>query len=113
MIISLGLAFLAVFFTGIGQVLLKIGSQSEGIKERFFTAYLNVYTLGAYAIFLMVTIISVIALLEIPLKLFYAISSLIFVVVTFLSWTFLKEVINRRMVLGIMIIVIGNVVFNL
>ena len=60
----------------------------------------------------MATVIAVIALLEVPLKMFYAIASLNFVVVIFLSWGVLKEEVNRKMIAGILLIVGGVVVFN-
>jgi drug/metabolite transporter (DMT)-like permease len=113
MIVSLGLVFLAVFLTGISQLLLKIGSQKGGASAQFFAAYLNVYTISAYAIFLVVTVISVIALLEVPLKLLYTITSLNFVVVAFLSWAILKEKITGNMVIAIVLICLGTIIFNI
>ena len=113
MIVSLGLVFLAVFLTGISQLLLKIGSRKGGASGQFFAAYLNVYTISAYAIFLVVTVISVVALLEVPLKLLYTITSLNFVVVAFLSWAILKEKITGNMVIAIVLICIGTIIFNI
>lgn len=113
MILSLGLAFLAVIITGISQILLKIGSHHEFQKKRFIAAYLNPYTLSAYGLLLFVTMISVIALMEIPLKMYYAIASLNFVVVTGLSWWILHEVVNKKIILGMLLIIGGILVFNL
>jgi len=112
MIIYLGLAFLAVLFTSISQVLLKIGSRQHNTFGRLLSPYLNGYTLSAYALFLLVTMVSVVVLQYIPLKLYYAITSLNFVVVALLSWGFLKERVNRGMVVGLFLIVLGVVVFN-
>lgn len=112
MIVSLGLVFLTVILTGISQVLLKTGSIKGKASNRLFAEYLNVYTFGAYAILLLVTVISVIALIEVPLKLFYAIASLNFVVVTLLSWILLKEEVNRWTIAGILVIAAGIFVFN-
>jgi len=76
-------------------------------------AYLNIYTIVAYGLLLCVTVINVIALIGgIPLKMVYAISSLNLVVVVGLSWVVLKEVVNKKMVVGIMLIIFGIVVFN-
>lgn len=111
MIFSIGLVLLAVFLTGISQILLKKGSLKKKENNWCLAEYLNPYTIVAYAIFLLVTIIGVIALIEVPLKLFYAITSLNFVVVAFLSWIILKEKINKDMLFGIVIIVIGVVIF--
>jgi len=74
--------------------------------------YLNLSTLCAYGILLIVTAISVIALKEIPLKVFYAIVSLNIAVVVILSRAILKENVNTKMITGIILIVIGIVIFN-
>ena len=108
MIFSLFLVFLAVFLTGICQVLLKIGSAHQGKRKKsLLDAYLNLHTLCAYGLFLFVTLISVIVLnMGIPLKLFYAIASLNLVVVVVLSWGVLKERVTEKMVVGIVLIAV-------
>lgn len=113
MIFSIGLVLLAVFLTGISQVLLKMGSQNKTFFTGFLAPYLNIRTISAYVILLLVTIISTIALIEVPLKLFSAIASLNFVFVVLLSGFILKEKINQGMFVGILIIVSGVMVFNL
>jgi drug/metabolite transporter (DMT)-like permease len=114
MILSILLVFLAVFLTGISQVLLKIGSAHQGKgKYSVLDAYLNLPTLFAYGLLLLVTVINVIALTGgIPLKMVYAIASLNLVVVVGLSCGVLKEEVNKKMVVGIVLIVLGIVVFN-
>jgi drug/metabolite transporter (DMT)-like permease len=114
MIFSFILVFIAVLLTGISQVLLKIGSAYQG-KQKYsvLAPYLNLPTLCAYGILLFVTVISVIALKEVPLKVFYAIASLGFLVVAILSWGILKEKVNKKMMAGIILIVLGVVIFNI
>lgn len=113
MIFSLFLVFLAVLLTGISQVLLKIGSAHQGKrKNTFLAAYLNLPTVTAYILLVFVTIITVIALKEVPLKLVYAIASLNFVVVIGLSWLLLKESISKNKIIAIGLIVFGILVFN-
>ncbi|MFA4824279.1 MAG: hypothetical protein WC593_03890 [Methanoregula sp.] len=91
MIFSLVLVFIAVIFTGISQVLLKIGSAPQGKRrDSVLDAYLNLHTLFTYGLLLLVTVISVIALKEVPLKVFYAIASLGFVVAIIFSIVFLR-----------------------
>ena len=114
MLFSLGLVFLAVLLIGISQVLLKRGAGNGcGGGESFLSAYLNPHTISAYCLLLLTTIIGVIALQVVPLKLFYAIASLNFVVVAGLSWGFLKEEVSGRMLVGIGLIVAGIIVFNI
>jgi multidrug transporter EmrE-like cation transporter len=114
MIFSLFLVFLAVLLTGISQVLLKIGSaHRENQNESSLAPFLNIPTFCAYGILLFVTVISVIALKEVPLKLFYTIASLGFLVVTILSWGILKEGVNTKTVVGIILISFGVILFNI
>ena len=113
MIFSIGLVLFAVFLTGISQVLLKLGSQNKIAITGWLAPYLNIQTISAYVILLLVTIISTIALIEVPLKLFSAIASLSFVFVVLLSRLILNEEINQGMFVGILIIVSGVMVFNI
>ena len=114
MIFSLILVFLAVVLTGISQVLLKTGSARVGNgKYSVLDAYLNIPALFAYGLLVFVTILSVIALKEIPLKTFYAVASMNFVIVAVLSWGILKEKITRNAVIAVVLISLGVIIFNL
>ncbi len=113
MIFSLSLVLLAVLLTGISQVLLKMGSLLKNKTRCFLEAYLNIYSCSAYVLLLIGTVISVIALREIPLKMFYAITSLNFVLVIGLSWWVLKENVNMKVIIGIFLIISGIMLFNL
>lgn len=112
---TLFLVFLAVILTGISQVLLKIGSGHQGKRKgSMLDAYLNLPTICAYGLLLIVTVINVIALTGgIPLKLVYAISSLNLVMVVGLSWGILNEEITEKIVVGLLFIVGGIVLFNI
>jgi len=113
MIFSLFLVFFAVLLTGISQVLLKIGSAHQGKrKESILNAYLNLPALFAYGLLLLVTVITVIALKEVPLKMFYAIASLNLVVVMFFSSIFLRERITLLKIGTTALIVAGIILFN-
>jgi multidrug transporter EmrE-like cation transporter len=113
MIFSLCLALLAVFLTGVSQVLLKCGARRGEGNTSFFAPYLNILTISGYAILLIVTVISVIALREIPLKIFYALAALGYVVVAGLSWRLLKEGITQNKILAVLLIVCGIILFNI
>lgn len=114
MIFSLFLLFFAAILTGISQVLLKIGSAHQGKqKDTVLSAYLNIFTIIAYGLFLFVTLIVVIALKEIPLKVAYAVASLSFVAAVVFSWRLLKEKITKNMAIAIVLIVFGIAIFNI
>lgn len=113
MIFSLGIALVVVLLTGLSQMLLKIGSQIGKTKAQFLSAYLNPFTIGAYGIFLVITVLSVIALKEIPLKFFYVLMSLNFIIVIGLSWIIFKEKIGKNKIVALILIVSGIIVFNI
>jgi len=102
--------FLSIFFTGISQILLKIGA---GNGRSMLHTYLNAPTVTGYFLFLVVTICSIYALQVVELKSLYALSSLNYVAVLVLSSAVLKEKLSRNKLLSILLIVSGLIVFNL
>ncbi len=106
-------ALLSIFFTGIGQTLLKMGAKKEEGKNQLAGAYLNRHVIIAYGLFLLVTLFSVYALRGIPLKVFYSLTSLNFFTVMIFSYFVLKEPANREQVIGIGLIAFGVIIFNM
>ena len=112
MIISYIFAAVSYILTAVGQVFLKKGAKCNVVGS-FFSAYTNFYTIAGYGIFFVATIISVFALLEIELKVFYAYNALsIILVLVFSSWI-LKEKIDRRCILASILIAAGVFIFNI
>jgi len=103
----------AVVLTGISQTILKWAAGRDGKIGGFIGDYLKVPIVCAYAIFLLVTVCTVLALREMDLKVFYALSGLNFVVVVIFSAVFLKEEVNKRVIGSVLLIILGVVVFNL
>ncbi|MBA7489476.1 hypothetical protein ES702_00010 [subsurface metagenome] len=66
-----------------------------------------------YFMFLIVTVCSIFALKGLELKLFYALTSLNYVVVMILSRIVLKEGLSRNRIVALCLIVVGVTVFNL
>ena len=103
-------AMLSIVLTGISQILLKIGARNANTP---LGVYLNPATLTGYFVLLIVTICAIFALKGLELKLFYALASLNYVVVTMLSCIILKEGLSRNKVVAVCLIVVGVVVFNI
>ena len=103
-------AMAGILLTGVSQVLLKIGARNDDTP---MGVYLNPFTAAGYSIFLIVTVCAVFALQGLELKLFYALTSLNYVVVMVLSGVVLKEELNVDKLLAVGLIVVGVVVFNL
>ena len=113
MIIALSIALCAVLLTGVSQTLLKVGADSGVRGNRFLDSYLNLPTMTAYGLFLLVTVLTEYSLRDLPLKVFYSLTALNFIVVLGLSAVFLNEEVSRDKVVAISLIVLGVVVFNL
>jgi len=113
MTVALITALLAVLLTGISQTFLKIGADMGVQNNRLLGSYLNLPTITAYGLLLLVTVLSVYALRDLPLKVFYSLTSLNFIVVLVLSSVFLGEEVSRDKIIAMGIIFIGTAIFNL
>jgi small multidrug resistance pump len=103
----------AILLTGISQMLLKMGARKEYKIEGSMTVYLNSYVVTAYGLFLAVTLLSVNALRGIPLKVFYSLTALNFLVVLAFSRFVLKETVGRKQIFAVSLIILGIVIFNM
>lgn len=103
------LALAAMLFTGVGQVLLKIGASKGGTLRMYF----NPATLAGYGTFLVATMCSIYAMQKMDLKTLYALTSLTPLVVMTLSVMVLKETLTKNKVIAVGLIFCGLLVFNL
>ncbi|WP_421908311.1 hypothetical protein [Methanolacinia petrolearia] len=104
-------AGLSILLTSFAQILLKIGASKTMETE---SIYLNKATIGGYVVLLIVTLLSVLALQGIELKIFYAAAySLNIILVAILSSKILKESFSQNKTIGILIIAIGIIIFNI
>ena len=100
-----------VFISSISQIILKkaaLKQYDSKIKE-----YMNPRVIFAYIIFFAATLCSIMAYKVIPLSLGPILESAGYIFVAFMSWLFLKEKISKQKVLGLSIIVIGIIIYNL
>ena len=103
---------LVIASTGFSQTLLKIGA-NQAYNNRLVLAYINPYTFIAYTLYFLVTVFTVYALKDMPLKLFYSTTSLKFVLVLILSKLVLREEIDSRKVISVVLICLGVIIFNI
>lgn len=102
---------LSVFVSSCSQIALKkasLKSYPNRIKE-----YLNMTVAFAYFIFFFATLITLLALKYIPLSYAPVLDSCGYIFVTILGATILKEKINLKKGLGMLIIVIGVLLFTI
>jgi len=98
--------------TAIGQVMLKTGaSRAAGKATR--DLYLNPFTLGGYAILLIVTLINLYAFRVVPLKAQVFLVALTLLMVTGFSFSLLRESMTRRELMGALVILSGIAIYGL
>ncbi len=100
-------ASFAITLTAIAQILLKIGSNDTN------SIYLNRFSISGYFVFLVVTLLGILALKGLDLKLYYALTSLNYLLILIFSNIVLKEEITKNKIIGVMLIVWGIIIFNL
>lgn len=88
------------------QVLLKVGANKHGDKY-VVRQYLNVYVLTGYLLFFLVTVINVYVFSVLPLKMANILVAVAYVAVLVLSRVFLGELIDRKRLIGVLLIVVG------
>jgi drug/metabolite transporter (DMT)-like permease len=104
-------AALAVVFTAAGQILIKLGSrnnQGKGIVR----LYMNACTTGGFALLLATTVINQFVFSYFPLKITVVLLPATIMTVFFLSALVLHEEVNRRQGLGVLIMIIGVVLYS-
>ncbi|MGZ4846524.1 MAG: EamA family transporter [Halobacteriota archaeon] len=104
--IYLLLAFIAVILVSIAHVLVKIGSRKAG----FYAYYNRAFVIGAF-MSLLAFLCSLFVLHGLELKLFAAISSLSYAIVVLLSALVIKERLSWQKITGVILIILGTVVF--
>lgn len=103
--------FISVFFSSCAQILLKksaINPHKSLLKE-----YMNVKVISAYTTLLCATWITIYAYRFIPLSTGAVLEVSGYVFVTILSYFFLDEKIARKTVIGIFLIIVGILLFNI
>jgi drug/metabolite transporter (DMT)-like permease len=101
----------SVFISSVSQVLLKSSAGKEygsALRE-----YLNPKVILAYGIFFMATLLTIIAYKGVPLSMGGILEASGYIFVAVLSYFFLHEKIGKRKMLGLVVILVGIVVFNL
>ena len=102
---------LSVFIASLSQVLLKI-SANKSHKDRF-SEFVNPLVIGAYSIFILTTIITVISLRVLPLSYGAVIETTSYVYITIWGLIFFKEKINPKKIIGLLMIILGVITYSI
>jgi len=109
-VIQVAIFIAGVCLAAIGQVLMKKGAtRGRSVVRSFF----DPFVITGYALMLVSTVTSTIALKVLPLKVTVTLLPLGYIVVVLLSVALLREKMRRHHVWGMLIILIGIVIFNL
>lgn len=106
-----GILLVSVFISAISQVMLKISANKphkSAVRE-----YANPLVIGAYAIFLLSTLLTVFAYREVPLSLGPVLESTSYLYVTVFGALIFKEKITAKKIGALALIVGGICVFAL
>ena len=112
MILFGSIYLIGVIISAFSQVLLK-KSADDTKAESFLKQYLNLKVIGAYAIFFLATFLSVYAYKVIPVTLGAVLGALEYGLVAILSYLFFKEKLNKKQIIGIILIIVGIIVYSL
>ena len=101
----------SVFISSVSQVLLK---SSSGRKyDNILQEYLNVKVIGAYGMFFMSSLITIMAYKGVPLSMGPILEASGYIFVTVLSYFFLHERVSKRKIIGLFTILVGIFVFSM
>lgn len=109
--IGIGLNLFSCTVAAVSQILLKKAAGKTW--SVWWRTYINLYVMTAYFLFFVTTILGVLILQFIPLSFSAALGSSSQIFVPLFSYLFLGEKLGRRGICGMMIIVIGVVIFAL
>ena len=101
----------AIILTAVSQVMLRAGAMGKG--NSMVAAVFNSKTLIGYLIFLVVILLTIFAMQKIPLKSVSAFNGISYVLVPLMARLFVKDPLNTRMMIGLVMIVFGIVIFSL
>lgn len=108
------LYMVGVLISSLSQVLLKKSANiNNENNESFFQTYFNWRVITAYGIFFLATIISLISYKYIPLSFGAVIEATQYIFVALFGYFFLKEKIDKTKISGLILIIIGVIIFTL
>lgn len=106
-----GILLVSVFISAVSQVLLKISANRT--HESTVREYANPLVIGAYAIFIISTLLTVYAYKEVPLSLGPVLESTSYLYVTAFGALIFKEKVTPKKIAALALIVAGICVFAL
>lgn len=105
-VVCIILFIVSVLIASYSQILLKKGAMQKNI-------YINKYTVIGYFLMILSTLFTLVAYKHVNLSLSQMLQSLSFIFVTALSYIILKEKVSKRNIIGILLIIIGIIIYSI
>lgn len=105
------LLLVSVFLSSISQIILKLSTKEK--YKSFIQEYLNFKVIFAYILFLLSTMLTMISYKGIPLSLGPVLEATGYFWVAILGLFILGERVSRKKMIGLGVILIGIMIFNL
>ena len=100
----------SIILTSFSQLLLRVGAKKSNTAN---VHLFNLYTITGYVLFLGVMLLMIYAMQKIPLRTAIACNSLTYILTPVLAHMCIKDPINKRILLGSLIIMLGILIFLL
>lgn len=109
--IYVGILLLSVFVASVSQILLKLSANKTYANR--LREYLNPLVVAGYGLLFISTLLTMVALKKVPLSWSPVIESASYLFVSVLGYFVLRERFTKRKLLGLLVILIGILVFSL
>lgn len=107
------IAFLAVFISTAGQILLKKQADTSAQKKGFLGKFLNLRVIIAYGSLFLSLALNQIALKQVPVSVLPCITSTSFIWIFLFGFLILKEQPTKKKIIGVVLILLGNAISRL
>ncbi|MDD3628549.1 MAG: EamA family transporter [Candidatus Humimicrobiaceae bacterium] len=107
------LAIVIQFLVALAQVILKIGARQIDFKKPIYYNLKNKYLVISVFLFILDPILSIITMRVVDFSDFYSFTALGYFFIMMFSWLILKEDIDRRRIIGNLLVIAGVLIFNL
>ncbi|MCF0121893.1 MAG: EamA family transporter [Lachnospiraceae bacterium] len=109
-LVSVCVLLISVFISAFSHILLK--RAANRFYESKLKEYLNLPVIFAYGLFLISTVLTILALKVIPLSLQPILESTSYIYISVMGYFFLKEQFNRKKIAGLALILLGIFIYS-
>ena len=102
---------LGIIAASLSQILLKKSANKE--RKSFLKEYLNWEVMVSYTILFLSSLCGLVAFKYIPMNLGPVLETSEYIFIVILSYFFFKEKINKRTIMGLILIIIGIIIFTM